>query len=635
MCGIAGFLSHDPAERADLHAVRRLCDAIRHRGPDAEGTWVEGPCALGHRRLSIIDLSPDGRQPMVNEDGTVALVVNGEFYDFQPLRDELVAKGHTFRSRSDSEVALHLYEEMGDAFLQRLHGMFALALYDVKRRRLLLARDRAGKKPLYYRILPRGVAFASEVHALITSFPELRPEVDLEAVEEYLTLGYTCAPGTVYKNVYKLRAAHTLVLEPGRVGTPQRYWKAPRHPPLRGSEEDLAQELRWRMMESVKRRMVADVPLGAFLSGGVDSSSVVAMMATLSTRPVKTFSIDFPQGAYSEVKYARMVAKRYGTEHHEMTVTANMTDCVMDIVRHHGEPFADSSAVATYYLAKMTRDHVTVALSGDGGDENFGGYKRYNTIRIAHLYDTLPDRLKPMVREGMGAFGRAFFPSIGRFAATLDVSEAARYLQLVNQFSPDRRAALKGPALRGVQGGRALQRFTEVLDESDGRFPMARILDLDFSTYLTDDINAKVDIASMTFALEVRCPLLDTEVVEFAARLPAHFLMRARGKYLLRRAVAPMLPWEILHRPKMGFGIPLSHWLRYDLRTLLHDTLLGRAARQRGMYDPAYVERMLATLDTRKQETYAIWALFMLELWFQEFIDRVPTRAEVTATPVP
>jgi asparagine synthase (glutamine-hydrolysing) len=635
MCGISGYLANDPAQRAPLSAVRRMCDAIRHRGPDAEGTWSHGPCGLGHRRLSIIDLSPDGRQPMVNEDGTVALVVNGEFYDFEPLRDELIAKGHTFRSRSDSEVALHLYEEMGDAFVERLQGMFALALYDARRQRLVLARDRSGKKPLYYRVMPHGVAFASEVHALVTAFPECPPEVDLESVEEYLTLGYTCAPDTVYQGVYKLPAAHTLALEPGRQGTAQRYWKAARHPPLRGSEADLAQELRWRLMEAVKRRMVADVPLGAFLSGGVDSSTIVAMMATLSTRPVKTFSIGFPQEAYSEVKYARMVAERYGTEHHEMTVTANMVDCVKDIVRHHGEPFADSSAVATYYLAKLTREHVTVSLSGDAGDENFAGYKRYNTARLAHAYDALPEGAKPLVRKGLAAFGGVFFPSFGRFASTLEEGEAARYLQLVNQFSPDRRHALAGPALRGVRGGRALRRFTEVLEQSDGRFPMARVLDLDFTTYLTDDINAKVDIASMAFALEVRCPFLDTDIIEFAARLPSHLLMRTRGKHLLRKAAEDMLPWEILHRPKMGFGIPLDHWLRHDLRALLHDTLLGRAARERGVYDPGYVTRLLATLDTRAPETYAIWALFILELWFQEFIDRPMAQPEATPTLAP
>jgi asparagine synthase (glutamine-hydrolysing) len=359
------------------------------------------------------------------------------------------------------------------------------------------------------------------------------------------------------------------------------------------------------------------------------------MMATLSTRPVKTFSIGFPQEAYSEVKYARMVAERYGTEHHEMTVTANMVDCVKDIVRHHGEPFADSSAVATYYLAKLTREHVTVSLSGDAGDENFAGYKRYNTARLAHAYDALPEGAKPLVRKGLAAFGGVFFPSFGRFASTLEEGEAARYLQLVNQFSPDRRHALAGPALRGVRGGRALRRFTEVLEQSDGRFPMARVLDLDFTTYLTDDINAKVDIASMAFALEVRCPFLDTDIIEFAARLPSHLLMRTRGKHLLRKAAEDMLPWEILHRPKMGFGIPLDHWLRHDLRALLHDTLLGRAARERGVYDPGYVTRLLATLDTRAPETYAIWALFILELWFQEFIDRPMAQPEATPTLAP
>ena len=631
MCGISGFLASDPDERPSPAAVRRMNDAIAHRGPDAEGVWSHGPCVLGHRRLSIIDLSPEARQPLLNEDGDIAVVVNGEIYNFDALRDELIAKGHSFRSRSDSEVVVHLYEELGDDCVERLDGMFALALYDGRRRRLLLARDRAGKKPLYYRVTPRGLAFASEVHALVRAFPEHPVEVDLAGVDEYLTLGYTCAPGTVYKGVSKLRAAHYLVCAPGHAGEPTRYWKAPRHPPPRGSEDDLAQELRWLMTEAVKRRMVADVPLGAFLSGGVDSSTVVALMATLSTRPVKTFSIGFPQEQYSEVKYARMVAERYGTEHHELTVTADMTSCVQDIVRHHGEPFADSSSVATYYLAKLTREHVTVSLSGDAGDENFAGYKRYNTARIGHLYDALPAGAKPIARGALSTFGRVFYPSFGRYASTLDAPEASRYLQLVNHFSPERRRLLAGERLRAVEGGRAERRFAEVLAESDGRFPMARVLDLDFSTYLTDDINAKVDIASMAFALEVRCPLLDTKVVEFAARLPAHLLMRARGKYLLRRAVKDMLPWEILHRPKMGFGIPLDFWLRHDLRSMLHDTLLDRTARERGILDPDYVTKLLATLDTSGPETYALWALFILELWFREFIDRAPARTDAAA----
>ncbi len=573
---------------------------------------------------------------MVNEDGTVAIVVNGEFYDFEALRDELIAKGHTFRSRSDSEVALHLYEEMGDAFVERLHGMFAIAVYDTRRQRLLLARDRSGKKPLYYRVTRHGVAFASEVHALVTGFPEAPPEVDLESVEEYLTLGYTCAPDTVYKGVYKLRAAHTLAIEPGRVGAAQRYWKAARHPPVRGSEADLAQELRWRLMEAVKRRMVADVPLGAFLSGGIDSSTVVAMMATLSTRPVKTFSIGFPQEAYSEVKYARMVAERYGTEHHEMTVTANMAERACTTSR--GTTASPSPTRARWPPTTSPSSPASTSPSPSPATPA----TRTSRATSATTPPASPTPTTPSPKARSPWCARGSRPSAASSSPPSGASRRrwrrARRLGTSSSSTSSRPTGVgrsAGPALRGVAGGRALRRFTEVLEESDGRFPMARVLDLDFTTYLTDDINAKVDIASMAFALEVRCPFLDTDIVEFAARLPSHLLMRTRGKHLLRKAAEELLPWEILHRPKMGFGIPLDHWLRHDLRELLHDTLLGRAARERGVYDPGYVSRLLATLDTSAPETYAIWALFILELWFQEFIDRPTARAEVTPTLAP
>ncbi len=632
MCGISGYLANDPEARPAASVVRRMNDAIAHRGPDAEGAWASGPCVLGHRRLSIIDLSPEARQPLLNEDETVGVVVNGEIYNFEALREELVAKGHTFRSRSDSEVVAHLYEELGEACVERLDGMFALAIWDAKNRRLVLARDRAGKKPLYYRVTRDGVAFASEVHALVTGLDGAAPEVDLAGVDEYLTLGYVAAPHTVYKGVYKLRAAHRVVVTPGRVHEPVRYWRVTRNPTARGSEEDLARELRHLLTLAVKRRMVADVPLGAFLSGGVDSSTVVALMARLSTRPVKTFSIGFKQAEYSEVKYARMVAERYGTEHHELEVTADMASVVHEITRHHGEPFADSSSVATWYLAKMTREHVTVSLSGDAGDENFAGYRRYNNARWGHLYDALPAGAKGPFEATLAGFGRVFYPSFGRFAETMHMGEAARYLRLVSQFTPERKAALVGPALRAAASDRAERRFAEVLGESDGRFAMARLLDLDFATYLTDDINAKVDIASMAHALEVRCPLLDTQVVEFAARLPSHLLMRVRGKYLLRRAVRDLLPWEILHRPKMGFGIPLDHWLRNDLREVVRDTLLDRTARERGLLDPGAVSKLVATLDTSAPETYQVWALLMLELWLREFVDRPRARDAASAT---
>jgi asparagine synthase (glutamine-hydrolysing) len=627
MCGISGFLASDAAMAAPVATVRRMNDALVHRGPDAEGVWTHGPCALGHRRLSIIDLSPEARQPLLNEDETVAVVVNGEIYNFQSIRDELVAKGHTFRSHSDSEVVLHLYEEVGERFVERLDGMFALGLYDTKNRRLILARDRSGKKPLYYRATREGLAFASEVHALITAFPDEPPEVDYAAIDDYLTAAYVPAPHTAYKNIWKLPAAHALVCSPGRRDEPRRYWRLARHPEVKGSDEELARELKRLLTRAVERRMVADVPLGAFLSGGIDSSTVVALMAGLSTRPVKTFSIGFEHADYTEVEYARMVAERYRTDHRELVVTADMATVVHDIVRHHGEPFADSSAVATYYLAKMTREHVTVSLSGDGGDENLAGYRRYNTARIGHAYDRVPDALKGAFQKGLALGAGVLYPWVGRFARHLHEGEAARYLLLVGQFSAEDKAALYGPALRPVASDRMRRRFEEILAQSDGRFAMARLLDVDFETYLTDDIHAKVDIASMSHALEVRCPFLDTDVVEFCARLPMRALMRTRGKHVLREAVRDLLPAPILTRGKMGFGIPLDHWMRRDLRETLREALLGKTARERGLFDMKYIERLVATVDTANPEMYRLWTLLMLELWFREFIDRPVARA--------
>jgi asparagine synthase (glutamine-hydrolysing) len=379
MCGIAGFLASDARAPADEAAVRRVMDRLVHRGPDASGVWSSGPCALGHRRLSIIDLSPEANQPMLNETGDVAVAVNGELYEFVALRAELVARGHVFRSKSDSEVALHLYEEHGEDFVRRLDGMFALLLYDARKRRLVAARDRSGKKPLYYRVLPHGVAFASEVGALVTAFPEHRPEVDLRAIDEYLTLQYVPSPRTAYVGAHKVPAAHVAVFEAGaRAPEVRRYWSKPAGV-LDIGEREAEEELLRLLRAAVKRRLVSDVPLGAFLSGGLDSSTVVALMTEASDRPVKTFSVGFPDAGDSELPWARLVAKRFGTEHHEETVTPEMTSVLASTVRHHGQPFADSSAVATYYLAEVTRRHVTVALSGDAGDELFAGYKRSTT----------------------------------------------------------------------------------------------------------------------------------------------------------------------------------------------------------------------------------------------------------------
>ena len=622
MCGISGFLSNDPSAPADLQAVRRMNNAIRHRGPDADGVWQHGACALGHRRLSIIDLSAEANQPMCNEDGSVALVANGEIYNFKELRQELLAKGHTFRSKSDSEVILHLYEEYGPNCVRRLSGMFAFALFDTRKNRLLLARDRTGKKPLFYRRLKHGIAFASEVHALLTGFPEEAPEVDYGAIDEFLTLQYVPSPRSAYRGIAKLPAAHYAVVTPGSGVGVERYWSKPGTGALTGSARDLTDELSALLENAVKRRLVSDVPLGAFLSGGIDSSTIVALMATQSTARVKTFSIGFPHTDDSELLYARQVAQRYNTDHHEMIVDPTMTDVLGSIVRHHGEPFADSSAIAMYYLARMAKEHVTVALSGDAADEVFAGYKRYRTARLGHVYDALPPFVRSIYRGAL--VGALYFPApaAARYAMAFPRGEATRYPSLVGHFTSDEKEKLYLPSMRDARSRATIERFERVLAESTADSAIGRLADLDFQTYLTDDINVKVDIASMAHALEVRCPFLDTEVIEFAARLPADMLMRVRGKFLLRRAAAGLVPEPILRRRKRGFALPLKRWLRQDLRQMTHDLLLDRTARERGLFEPTYVAQIVASLQHGSIQVDRIWTLLMLELWFREFIDK-------------
>jgi asparagine synthase (glutamine-hydrolysing) len=596
--------------------------ALTHRGPDAEGLWRCGRAVLGHRRLAIIDLSPEANQPLLNEDGSIGLVVNGEIYNFAELREELLAGGHTFRSKSDSEVILHLYEELGAGCVARLAGMFALAIWDSRTERLLLARDRAGKKPLFYRLLPGGgIAFASELHALIKGLPDLQVEPNWGAVDEYLTLQYVPSPHTAYRDVFKLEAAHLAVIEPGKEMISRPYWSKPDGPVLEGGEEDLAAELRRLLARAVRRRMVADVPVGAFLSGGMDSSSIVALMATQTTRRVQTFSIGFPDAPDSELRWARMVAARYGTDHHELVVGPDVARILTETVRHHGEPFADSSAVATYCLARMTREHVKVALSGDGSDEAFAGYVRYATAQLGHIYDALPGPLRGPYRLGVAAVTRAVAPHATGFVDHFVDGEAARYPYVMCQFTPEEKRALYRPAMRAIMNGATVERFERILSRSSRPSRLGRLIDLDWSTYLVDDINAKVDIASMAHSLEVRSPFLDTDVVEFAARLGRGMLMRIRGKRLLRRAVRDLVPSVILRRPKQGFGLPLRRWMTGELAGLARDTLLDRTARDRGLFEPREVERLLASMTTSRNAPDRVWTLLALELWFREFID--------------
>ncbi len=629
MCGIAGFLASNPAASPRRDAVLRMCACLAHRGPDNEGVVSAGPMTLGHRRLAIIDLSAEAAQPMANEDGSLLLAVNGEIYNFQELRRDLAARGHRFRSRSDSEVILHLYEEEGENAVTRLRGMFALALWDARRQQLLLARDRFGKKPLYYHYDPRrGLTFASELQALAAANGFDR-EVDPAALDTYLALQYIPSPQTIYRNVYKLAPGTRAVVRPGQPPHAEAYAR------LRFDAQDprplpeLTAHLRTLLEEAVRLRMVADVPVGAFLSGGIDSSTIVALMAARSSRPIRTFSIGFPSGDTSELEYAREVARRFGTEHHELVVEPSMVSIVPELVQHFGEPFADSSALPTWYLAKLTRENVTVALSGDGGDEAFAGYNQYRFAHIARGVRALPGPLPRWIGAGLSRLGQPRLQPVRDFGRRLMLGEVERYLGLVAHFPYEDRTALYGPAMReAFPSDRIAARFAELIDTGTARDGVDRLSELDFQTYLPDDILVKVDITSMAHALEVRSPFLDQRVVEFAASIPSRHKLRGLStKIVLRRAVADLVPRRVVSRLKRGFALPIDRWMREDLAPMARDLLLDRTARERGWFDSAAVGRLLAAHARGESRGNQLWALLMLEQWCRTFVDSAPEPA--------
>jgi asparagine synthase (glutamine-hydrolysing) len=624
MCGICGFLGPSNEAPPDQGPVRAMARALAHRGPDNEGIASDGPMVLGHRRLSIIDLSPSGRQPMANEDGSVLAVVNGEFYNFQDLRQRLQANGHRFRSHSDSEVLVHLYEERGDDLLGDLRGMFAFAVWDSRRKRLLLARDRLGKKPLFWAAFREGFAFSSEVGSLLCALP-FRPDPDPQAIERYLTLQYVPAPMSAFQGTAKLPAAHLLTVSPGQPPELHRYWRlsfSPR-PDAPKTLDEAAEALGPMLEEAVRIRQIADVPLGAFLSGGIDSSLVVALMAKSSPRPVETFSIDFA-GSAGEAVWARKVAAMWHTQHHELEVKPDMVTILPELVRRYGEPFADTSAVPVYYLSKLTRANVVVALSGDGGDEVFGGYRRY-------LWDKLARHL-----SGLGVAGRAIagvlahLPGAGLhtvrdFGAAAFAPMADRYLPLVAHFSPADKQALLTAAFRdrlGLPVGSpdpVVAWFAQMLTASSAADDVNRLLDLDTNSYLADDILVKVDIASMAHALEVRAPLLDHVLVEWMAGLPGRLKLNfLRGKRLLRTVAHGRIPDEVLTRKKKGFSMPVDHWFRGELRPMAHDLLLGPDARTRAYVESEPVRRLLTEQDRGAHHGEKLWNLVVLDLWLRE-----------------
>jgi len=626
MCGIAGIVS----QSSDLELIGSMTEAMSHRGPDGSGTWSDGLCCLGHRRLAIIDLSVKGRQPLCNENETVWIVFNGEIYNFQELRAELEHLCHKFNSHTDTEVIVHAYEQWGTDCVKRLRGMFAFAIWDRQKRRLFLARDRVGKKPLYYANTGRCFVFASELQALLQN-PEVQREADWEGVDAYLSWGYVPAPLTGFKNVLKLPPAHFLVLDvgPDNIKTQvEDYWDLQYSPKFRMTEAEAGEQLREKLTEAVRYRLISDVPLGAFLSGGIDSSIVVGLMAEIAGTRVKTFSIGFDDNDYNELRFARAIAERWGTDHTELIVKPDELAVLPKLVRHYGEPYADSSAIPTFYVSKITRSGVTVALNGDGGDESFAGYDRYAATRIADkmgsfrlfssatavLARLLPDSIDPKNRVRRAK----------RFLLVAHEERPLRYANWVSYFTPAAKRELYSPCFWEAVAAKNRQRWMEDLwKEVGGLDSVDAAMAVDIKSYLPYDLLPKVDIAAMANSLEARSPFLDHEVMEFAARLPGHLKLRGRqSKYLLKKIFADLLPAENIRRRKMGFGVPIARWLRTSSRALLQDTLLSHRAREREYFKPERVDSLVREhLTERADHSFQLWNLLMLELWQQEFVD--------------
>jgi asparagine synthase (glutamine-hydrolysing) len=632
MCGIAGYVWRD--RQAQFELVKSMCDRIRHRGPDDEGFHVEGGCAIGMRRLSIIDLST-GHQPIPNEDRTVWVVFNGEVYNYQPLRQDLIAKGHRFETNSDTETLIHLYEQEGPEGLKRLRGMYAFAIWDSKRRRLFLARDRFGKKPLYYALRPEGLYFGSEIECLREAGVPL--EIDQEALRLYFQFNYIPDPFTAFRAIRKLPASGWMEYSQDGAVRQGTYWRLPEpasQPPAGLSEEAARRQLRAEFDEAVRIRMMADVPLGAFLSGGIDSSSVVASMALQSSEPVKTFSIGWEEAAYNELSYASLVAKKYGTDHHEILVRPDSASLVPKLVSHFGEPFGDNSAIPTYLVSEFAVQHVKVALSGDGGDELFAGYESFAAMERLRKYDLVPGALRWLLSRAAellpySAYGKNYLRMISRPSAL------ERYFEY--NYAPYfmRQRLLQPEWMLPADGAFLTRTLAACLPASDDTGILTQAMYFEATANLTGDMLVKVDRMSMANSLEVRSPLLDHQLAEFAATLPHSWKLRnGRGKRILIDALGDRLPPELLHRGKMGFGVPLDDWFRGPLRPMLWDHLTSSRFLDRGVVSPAFVRTMLAEHDSRRRNNDTwLWSLLVLDLWFQQVENSDPQGRSTNGDP--
>jgi asparagine synthase (glutamine-hydrolysing) len=623
MCGIAGFIAKED-EKATIERVRRMTDSIVHRGPDEEGIFAAGNVGLGMRRLSIIDLL-GGSQPIYNEDRSVVVVFNGEIYNFQELRKGLEDRGHQFYTHTDTEVIVHLYEELGADCIAKLRGMFAVALYDETRRTLLLARDRLGKKPLYYAIREGCLYFGSEIKAMFAVAPQLA-EVDPEGVLQFFYYGYIADPYSAFRQIRKLPPGHLAEYKDGEIEV-RKYWDIPAygtHDP--GSDEACLEEMEQRLADAVRIRLVSDVPLGTLLSGGVDSSVVVGLMARESSTPVKTFSIGFRKADFNEAEHARMVAERFGTDHHELVVDPNIAETLNDLTRMMEEPFGDSSMIPTYCVSKLARRYVTVALSGDGGDELFAGYDRYIVNWKRRHYDMIPARLGELYREHV--YPRLPSRAKGRkFSWNVTLPSRDRYLDGVS-FLPAlhrERTLFSDEFVNNAnQWTNPLRQFQRYYDEAPTHDHLSRLMYLDTKTYLTGDILTKVDRMSMANSLEIRCPILDHVFVEWVASLPVKYKFRnGTRKFLFKRLAERLgIPAQLLNRRKQGFSLPLVHWMRNELKDNLMQMLLEPRTVQRGYFKAEAIRSLLDEhFQGRRNHSGVLWMLLVFELWHRNFLE--------------
>lgn len=635
MCGICGAVWSGQGEPLGEAALSAMMDRLVHRGPDDSGVHRDGSAALGFRRLSIIDLE-GGHQPISNEDETIWGVFNGEIYNFRVLRRRLEAKGHKFRTQGDAEVLVHLYEDAGEAMFSQLRGMFALAIWDAPRRTLVLARDRLGQKPLVYRRTDDRLIFASELKALLALSPKDVPRrVDPMALDRYLTYGYIPQPRTILEGVDKLRPAHYAVWRDGDFRV-ERYWSPDWNHERRRSFDDDAAELRETLGEAVREQMAADVPLGAFLSGGIDSTLIVGLMQKAASRPVKTFSIGFTDAAFDETAYAEEAARFLGTEHHKFIIEPNAWETLPALARQFDEPFADSSALPTWRVAQETRRHVTVALTGDAGDELFGGYDRYRALAISEAFHRLPAAPRRWIA---GAVAR-LLPQSGkaksrlrtaqRFFERINEPAVDRYLGWMTTFDENERFSLYDLDQAGELFARdnlinAASLLGLAFWKADGRDPVTRAMVSDILMYLPGDLLFKVDMASMAHGLECRAPFLDHRVVELALAMPLDRKLRlrpGRSKVILKRAFADLIPPSIQTRRKMGFGVPVGRWFRNELRDELTEVLLDRSTLDRGLFRPEAIRSLVDEhLSGRRERGHQLWALLMLELWMRNYLD--------------